>query len=363
MTSTRPVSDPAGAPDGLTVARLRGPGDLAAVVPSLLGFEPRQCLVLLVLAPPRQRVRLTMRIDLPESGRDDHWAVLRSRLRPGLVQAKGTAAAMCVYSPDPADLDAALRHLRPLCEEFELELLDALRIDDGRWFSGLCHDPGCCPPQGVPVPGDTAALAQLVVEDGRRVAGSREELCREFTRPAGSAGADLDEQLEAALARVGPQALRDPTLGVPVEAMAEQVEAAMAATTFGGLRVADALRLAVLVGDGDRRDAVYQHLVSGPDDEVRIRAHRALWASVCRLLGEEGAAVPVALFALAAYLDGDGATANVALEQAHGWDPDHPTVRLVSDVVAAAIPPRTVVEALAGAVGADRPCRPGPGGL
>jgi hypothetical protein len=144
--------------------------------------------------------------------------------------------------------------------------------------------------------------------------------------------------------------------------MAEQVEAAVAATTFGGLGVEDAVRLAVLVGDGDRRDAVYRHLVSGPDT-ARVRAHRALWASVCRLLGDQGPVVPVMLFALAAYLDGDGAAANLAFEQASRWDPDHPTVRLFGDVMAAAIPPRAVLEAMADAVGADRPCPSDAGGV
>jgi len=360
MTSTRPAPDPAGLPAGPPVARLRGPGDIAAVVPSLLGFSPQQCLVVLVLGPPRRRIRLTMRVDLPAPDRDDHWAALSASLRPGFVQADGDAVALCVYSPEPAHLDAALRHLRPMCDEYGLELVDALRVDGGRWFSGVCSDPQCCPPDGLPVPQDSAAVAALVVEDGRLVRGSRAELRGEFTRPADAA---LDAQLARALLEVRPDVVRDPRRGVPVSAMAEQVDGALAALTFGGLRVEDAVRLAVLVGDGERRDAVYRHLVGGPDHVARVRAHRALWAAVCRLLGEEGSVIPLMLFALAAYLDGDGAAANLALERALGWDPDHPTVLLIGDVMAAAIPPRAVRAALADAVGAIPPCPPGDGGV
>jgi hypothetical protein len=60
--------------------------------------------------------------------------------------------------------------------------------------------------------------------------------------------------------------------------------------------------------------------------------------------------VPLALFALVAYLDGDGAVANLALERAQAVDPQHPTVRLVGDIVASALPPAVVIGALARSV-------------
>src|SRR5882757_8183666 len=51
-------------PDELPVLRLREPGDLIEAVPYLLGFHPRQSLVIIGLA--RASVALTTRVDLNE---------------------------------------------------------------------------------------------------------------------------------------------------------------------------------------------------------------------------------------------------------------------------------------------------------
>jgi hypothetical protein len=53
---------------------------------------------------------------------------------------------------------------------------------------------------------------------------------------------------------------------------------------------------------------------------------------------------------LAAYLQGAGAVANVALAEANDVDWMHPTVRLIDDVVAAGISPRSLRATLAHAM-------------
>jgi hypothetical protein len=97
--------------------------------------------------------------------------------------------------------------------------------------------------------------------------------------------------------------------------------------------------------DGDCRDEAYRHLVQAPRAQSRM-----LWSSCCRLLTPPALVVPLALFALVAYLEGDGAVANLALERAEAVDPQHPTVRLVSDLVASALAPSVVIGALARSV-------------
>jgi hypothetical protein len=348
VTSTRPAVPSDSGPADLPVAKIRGSAGLAAIVPSLLGFWPRESLVLLMTSPPRQRVCLTMRVDLPPVDRPDQWPGTVASLRPGVVQSGGTRAAVLVHSARPEYLPAALEHVRPMLAELDVDLMDALRVHDGRWYSGLCQDPRCCPPDGLPVPGDTPAVAQLVVE-GAVVRASRDELRAEFTPPSD----DVDERAAAALGaaadRVAAQLLVRPTLGVTAVSMARELDDAIAATTFG-LPLDVAMRLAVLVGDGTLRDAVYRHIVGGPDDGTRARAHRALWAAVCRELPGLRPVVPLMLFALSAYLDGDGGSANVAVEQAQGWQPSHPTVRLFSEIIASALPPPQVRQTLAQAV-------------
>jgi len=100
------------------------------------------------------------------------------------------------------------------------------------------------------------------------------------------------------------------------------------------------------VAVGDWRDAAYRHIVDNG-----ARAHRALWASVCRQLPPQHTVVPQVLLALCAYLQGDGAVATVALESAEAVDAEHPSVTLLGDVIAAGIPPSEVRAALARCVG------------
>jgi hypothetical protein len=198
------------------------------------------------------------------------------------------------------------------------------------------------------VPAVTPAVAQMVV-DGAVVRASREDLGAEFAPPTGEEAVAVCQAVDRATVRLAQSAV-GPTLGVSPSAMADEIDRAVASLTFTSLSPDVALRLAVLVQDGDLRDAVYRHLVGGTDHKVRISAHRTLWAAVCRGLPGLDPVVPLMLFSLAAYLDGNGASANLAFEQAHAWDPDHPTVRLFGDVMAAGIRPSAVLQTLAEAV-------------
>jgi hypothetical protein len=347
VTSTQPAVPPAFGPAD-DVARVRGPGDLAAVVPSLLGFAPAQSLVVVLLAPPRQRVALTMRADVPKAEHVQAWPAVVATMRPAAARSGAQSAAVLVYSADPGDLDRAVEHVTPMLADLELQVVDVLRVHEGRWYSGMCRDASCCPPDGVPVPAQAPAVAQLVVQ-GAVVRASRSDLRAEFAPPTGEQAVAVARAVDQAATRLVRTAA-GPTLGVTPSSMPDELDRAVAAMTFGPLTPDLALRLAVLVQDGDLRDAVYRHLVGGTDHQARIGAHRALWAAVCRGLPDLDPVVPLMLFSLAAYLDGTGASANLAFEQAHAWDPDHPTVRLFGDVMAAGIPPSSVLQTLAQAV-------------
>jgi hypothetical protein len=318
------------------VARVSGPGDLAATVPVLVGFEPAHSIVAVVLR--RNRVALTMRVDLPAPTQRPAWKALGETVLRAARQADGSAAVLVVYSDDRRHTDAA-RAVVTALRRGNVEVLDVLRVHEGRWWSATCRDAGCCPTQGSPVPETSTAQVLAAVVDGRVVRPDRVSLAEEFAPPPDLDPAEVSRAIDGAWAQLpaaGPDQLSQ------VRALLTQ---AASAASQGTLPVGTAAVLALVVRDGHCRDEAYRHLVRAPRPEGR-----ALWASCCRLLSPPVRAVPLALFALAAYLDGDGAVANLALEQAEALDAQHPTVRLVADLLASALAPAAVIDALARSV-------------
>jgi len=77
-------------------------------------------------------------------------------------------------------------------------------------------------------------------------------------------------------------------------------------------------------------------------DEAWVRTdetHLAWWRDVLRRIEPAYAAAPASITAYAAYLSGNGALANVALDRADTADPDYAMSRLMRDIMRAAVPP------------------------
>lgn len=181
--ASRPGRSHSGA--ALPRVRISSAGGVLAVVPHLLGFHPSHSLVVIGVDGPRGRVTFTCRYDLPEppdasqsADIADHVIAVLSRqhLTSVIVVGYGTGR---LVTPVTDRLCAALRRagIRPR---------DVLRVADGRYWSYLCRDPRCCPPEGVaydalsdpaavalsdagltPHP-DRAALAGTLARTGRR---------------------------------------------------------------------------------------------------------------------------------------------------------------------------------------------------
>ena len=84
--------------EGVTTVRISGPGDLLDALPRMLGFVPTNSAVLVALRPPRGRVALTMRVDLPVRRHETSCA----RLLAGHAQRAGaTSAVLVIYDDRP----------------------------------------------------------------------------------------------------------------------------------------------------------------------------------------------------------------------------------------------------------------------
>lgn len=329
-TPSRP-SGPADLGEPLVV-RLRTPGDVVASLPALLGYHPTDSAVLIVLGGQRQRVRLTMRVDLPPQ---TSWRQVARVFAQGAARADGDIAVLALVDATLADGEAARGELDRALAMVGVALTDVLIVADGRYRSLVCTDPSCCPDEGRPVPSSSALSAAAVVQ-GRTISGSREDLAREFAPPEHKA---LDDATRVA-------GLMESTIthgSVPLDgdSVLDELDVACDAVRNGGLGLDQAVRLAVMMAVGTTRDLAYLHLVSEGE-----QIHREVWGSVCRTVPPQYSAVPLVLFSLSAYLMGEGALANVALDRARQVDCGHPAVQLLRDLLAACIPPDAVRDAL-----------------
>ncbi len=167
--------------------RLSGPPEIIQMVPYLLGFEPRQSLVLIGLAPPRHRIKVTARVDIdvPVEELKSWFAAARESEADSFVIAIYDDESMDQGLWDPTASDESLprRAIVDALEaeglRHEMDLLDALLVSDDRWWSYICTSEQCCPPQGTPLVHD-GPIAVEAVSHGMVAAPEREALVREL---------------------------------------------------------------------------------------------------------------------------------------------------------------------------------------
>src|SRR4051794_16367268 len=173
----------------LTV-RLSGPGDVAAALPHLIGFHPRESLVAVSLRGATGfRIGLTARVDLPGTGSrrlvlDGVARSLRTdRPRAVLlvvVSEDGDELAPSGSAPGTPELPhRALLHEAILAfDAAGLAVREALLVRAGRWWSYDCTRPCCAPGAGTPLPEGTSPLAAASTLAGQVVEGDRAALVR-----------------------------------------------------------------------------------------------------------------------------------------------------------------------------------------
>ncbi len=316
----------------IRTVRATGPGDLLALVPSLLGFHPEDSVVLVTLGDARQPFHA--RVDLPTSAEEVH--LLAGHLA-GVAERGGvTRAALVVYTDDGCVARAVVDALDDELMRAGTELVCVVRADGERWWvldpvgeaGGTPYDVGSHP-----------LMAQAVLE-GTVVLGSRRELAEtlvgndplETEQIAGLATEALGRLQDGARAPLGPAAARHQ---VAVEA--RWVEERVRRFLHDGERLAvqDVARLVVGVKvSGDVRDRAWAQL--SRDSAAR---HVDLWRDLVRRTPVDLRAVPAALLGYAAWLSGHGALAWCAVETAFESEPDHGLATLLGRVLAAGMPP------------------------
>ncbi|MGY1792920.1 DUF4192 domain-containing protein [Geodermatophilus sp. SYSU D00525] len=350
----------------IPVIRLGDTGEVAAALPHLLGFHPAESIVLVGLRGPNgSRVGLTVRADLPPPAAARALAAtLADKLLtddPVAVLLAVVSDAPDVMAPDdrsalvlplgPGEPVAELPH-RDLVHELVLALdardvpvREALLVRSGRWWDYDCPYPCCEPGAGTPLPAGASPLAAAAVAGGAVLAADRAALAARITPPAGDPGAPA--MAAACLAEGREHAARLRALGrdaVAAEAGAA-ITAALAECRPGpataATRLADARVARVLWGltIPDVRDRALG-LALGDD----AAAAEVLWTECTRRAPVPLDGPPATLLAVSAWLRGDGAMANVALDRALAADPDARLPRLLADGLARCLPPARLRE-------------------
>ncbi|MCW2778160.1 MAG: uncharacterized protein JWN17_1885 [Frankiales bacterium] len=311
--------------------RLSGPGELLAALPLLLGFPPRESLVLVCLEGERGRVGLTLRYDLPEPSLESAAVQdLAERL-----EAAGLRRAYAVLVTDEQAVGLPRQGLMTsLRDALPVDLVDVLLLRSDRWWSYLCDVPACCPPSGSAVPVATPTLTLVRAEaalDGRAVLPSREALVRSLAPPA-LPGPHLTV-LRQVQARLADEVLQQSRRRVRRRLLLLWERALDAASLPPA---GPAAELVLGLHDVLVRDEVLTWSVGRSERLLTVLLHLArstpapFDGPVCTCL------------AWTAYARGDGAIAQTALDRALATDPGYSLALLLREAVDRQVPPRAL---------------------
>lgn len=303
----------------------RGPEDLIALVPYLLGFHPEESLVLVTFGAPGGSFHA--RTDLP-CGPEERAAVVQTLC--DAVRANGAeVTAVLVFSADAELARAACAELVPALQLAGASVLDAVRADGRHWWSVLDdvaephpYDPRC-----------HRFTAERVFE-GQAAFGSRAELAETLL------GDDPDDiqQVTAAADEAADGLLaggRDDALAVArTNAGWLRGRLARAVASHAPLSVADAARTLVLVQLVAMRDVACVGLT-----RATAHDHVQLWRGLLRRAPRDLVPGVAALLGLAAWLDGDGALAWCAVDRCREVEPDQSLAQHLADLLQRAVPP------------------------
>lgn len=316
-------------PTGVSTLTLRSPADLAAGVPYLLGFRPHDSIVVLALA--ERAVVCTARGDADPSAPE----ALARQLIDLVCQAHPTGVAILGYGQEPR-VGPAVRAARGYAQRRGLTVTDALRVDNGRWWSYLCANPRCCPPDGTAYDDRASEVAAAFTLQGLVALADRSELTDQVTALDGPARESMTRATAHAWQRLSQRlsALTDDEAAAVVKTDGQTAVFAAIERYANDDRLDDAevAWLTVLLQSIPVRDVAWLAI-------QHDQPHRRLWLDVTRRADPELVPAPASLLAFTAYRAGDGPLAGIALQRALTADPHYSMARLLGQALQRGLPP------------------------
>ena len=308
------------------VLRASSPAQWLTLVPYLLGFEPRESIVVLGVGGPNgKRIKLTTRIDVCEPA---YAELAAEQLVQPLQRAGATTFQAFLYRDGPGPLAGADRDLlERFCRRLSADLggLDHVAVLGDRWYHlDPCPNRRCCPPEGFPLPEPDERIRAELVYAGLSVLPSRDDLVRSLLPVRGPVTVLVEQRCEFHEELM----LREVVRGHgSVLAWGREVRAELTAHLEGGPTPLPTELLARFLAACTWfpiRDGLLVPLDADRDAAIE------LLKDVVRRAPRDWVAGPATLLGLMASLRGEGALANVAFDVALGAEPDYNFALLLS---------------------------------
>ncbi|GAA3120276.1 hypothetical protein GCM10010466_08960 [Planomonospora alba] len=314
--------------------RLSGPADLVAVVPYLLGFHPSLSMVVIMMQSDSGSVLGTIRFDLPDHGAPSIARELSRMLTRNAV----TRVMLAGYGPG-SRVTPVMDVIRETLPGHGIEVLEALRVEDGRCWSYVCADPSCCPPDGLPVDGCGEIAANAVVA-GLVALPDRGALEATLAPVDGARRTAMREATLAAHARANALLASPTSTGAYwyAEGLARIREALCQVDRGQELSDEQVAWLGVLLTIIPVRDSALTFT------EHSDQTHLRLWAEVTRRVEPAYVPAPACLAAVMALVTGDGTLALVAVDRALSADPGYRFAGMLRLALSIGVPPSTVAD-------------------
>jgi hypothetical protein len=342
---------PPAQPGASAPLRADSPAALLTVIPQLLGFMPGASLVVIGTEPPDSSVRVTLRYDLPDPAGAGIAADMAAHAAGVLASQRLTMMVAVGYGP-AALVDLVAAALRDAVRKAGITLHEFLRVEDGRYWSYVCDNEACCPPEGKPFAPASPAAAGTSPASGAAgappaqataVLSSRAAVAARVAPVGGTAAESMRQatrRAERHVTQLLAQVRRSARRGAARHLVATEGLAAsgdtIATYRAGGRYTTDfqLARMTVALRDLRVRDDAWARM-----DPAYADAHLRLWIDVTRRAQPGYVAAPAALLAFVAWQHGDGALANVALDRALADDPRYSMALLLRQVITAGAPP------------------------
>ncbi|MFC7649225.1 DUF4192 domain-containing protein [Streptosporangium lutulentum] len=312
--------------------------EILGAVPYLLGFHPADSLIVIGLEGSLPGpLHITVRWDLPLAA-------------PGLGQIiplfrnEGITQVVVIgYGSGPLVTPAADMAVA-LFRQSDLTLVDALRVEDGRYWSYICSRVGCCSGDGTPYERGANAIAAQAVVHGLVALPDRETLEHSIDPVGGPERAAVREvTLRVTEELHGRLTRREDDEGFAAEFVADgmaRVREAIGIYASGGrLEDEQVARLGLDLAVIRIRDEAWA-LITDDTHDVHLR----LWQDLTRRLEPRFVPPAASLLGMAAWRQGDAALAGIALTRACEIDPGYSMANLLIHALRHLLPPHVLRE-------------------